>query len=687
MNNLLLSPIAIFLLLIVVRYLIIFQRILKLALQYPKYRLSSAEKVPAYLKELFQKPVQELEQLEFNFCGYLQVKDMFNFDVSDDWQALLYHPSGKTYAKVKIRRPGEPVHLFDIEFFSFFKDKSLLCTINGQVHAIIGEIPATTINDPYTARLETQWQSHQDKLKHLTGTKIPCLPSPEKFVQALQAHYHLYINSLAKSGQIIPIQNTQLYKMSLLAALKLAFKIGNGSKKSATILKQRRELAKIDPTINTEIPVEVEVEAFQRMQIIEQGRVQRKMGNWVLLGSLALFVLSFKSMFDWQLLLILTGVVFFHEIGHFLMMRLYGYQDTSIFFVPFFGAAAKGRKDNATLTEKFFVLLAGPLPGLLLGVGMAVAFSGSTQPVWLKETSLMLVVINLFNLLPIYPFDGGKIAHILFFSRYPYTDVLFKLLAAMALGLLSYGSPILLGLAILIGFSIPAGFRSAKLDGILRKEIKDLGVSNTDSLLHSIFSIIKKSGYGTLPFAQRYNLVKDLVQRHRDSYAKWTTKFGLSVIYCVCLIGGLVGSIQALTSGYQLGKKEMTTYVRDRQESYHKEIESASQALRVNPKNPKAYLNRATARSHLGDYQGAIQDYNQALRLNPNDTKVYLKRGYIHHQLKNYQAMMEDANQVLKLEPNSIAAYYLRSIARSKLGDERGAIEDRKKAGTLAQNQ
>src|SRR6185437_7902874 len=78
----------------------------------------------------------------------------------------------------------------------------------------------------------------------------------------------------------------------------------------------------------------------------------------------------------------------------------------------------------------------GPLPGLLVAVTVAAA--GVRLP---GNGSLVLVLavsINLFNLLPILPLDGGQIVHMLFFERTPWLDVAFRALAAAGLLVLSY---------------------------------------------------------------------------------------------------------------------------------------------------------------------------------------------------------------------------------------------------------
>src|SRR5258706_5980780 len=42
-------------------------------------------------------------------------------------------------------------------------------------------------------------------------------------------------------------------------------------------------------------------------------------------------------------LLVLVGVLLFHELGHYLGMRAFGYGDVRMFFIPFFGAAVSGK--------------------------------------------------------------------------------------------------------------------------------------------------------------------------------------------------------------------------------------------------------------------------------------------------------------------------------------------------------
>ncbi|MBC6477330.1 MAG: tetratricopeptide repeat protein [Hormoscilla sp. GM7CHS1pb] len=555
----------------------------------------------------------------------------------------------KTYAIVKILRAAEPFYWFNIQFFSFFKDNTLLVTMNGEAHGIVGEIPNTTVEDPYTDRTEVHWQAHRDKLEQLIGSKQPCNLASNSFLKAIEILFKVYIDTLAKSGKILPIEGTQLFKFSLLTALKTAIKVGSGNSKVNKIKKQRQELFKTDRTIEVDIPVEIEVENFLSMQQFEKGRVKPKMAGPILVGSLMLFAISlilrFSStgFFHLQYLLIIIGVIFLHEAGHFLAMKGFGYQDKSIFFIPFFGAAATGDKEDATLTEKVWVLLAGPLPGLIMGIGLAIAIYGKSEvPEWLTTASWMLINLNFFNLLPIYPLDGGKVADLLLFSRYPYTDVLFKLFAVVVLLLLGMGYQMLLFVALAVGLTIPVSFRSAELDVKLRKELPQLSSLDKNSRLHLIYQKIKQFGYGKQPFAQRYQLAKNLLQRHQEARSKWTTRVLLIGLYCASLLGSLAGTFQAINPQWTRYITAITNHEKFQETVIKERIESANQALQENPNDVSAYIERGRANMRLKDYESAIADLDRAIQLDPNETEAYWIRSTIRRRMGDEQGAKED---------------------------------------------
>ncbi|GAX45050.1 peptidase M50 [Tolypothrix sp. NIES-4075] len=681
-------PLVIYALLFVLRYLLVFLQLCKLTLQYPKYQVQTADKVPVYLKKLFKTAIAELEQFGFKPCSYLQVEEMVKRYPSTTWEILLYHKALKTYAKVAIRRPVEPINLFDVEFYTVFQDKTVLLTMNGKQYNVVGEIPNYIIQDSYTASISVHWQAHQDKLSQLTQSKTPCVLAPDVFGNALQAYGKDYINSLAKVKTIQRIKGSELFRVYWLAALKITHQIQQGAKKVAPMIQQRRQQAKTDKSIQIEIPIELEVEGFQRMDYQQQGLVGKKFRTGLLIISLLCFVASYTRISP-QSLLILLGVLLLHEGGHLLAMKLCGYQDTSMLFIPFLGAVATARKkDDATLTQQFWVSLAGPLPGLILGVGLAMAQSvgfanatrGSHYSSWVSQLAWTLISLNIFNLLPVYPLDGGHIANLLLFSRFPYTDVLFKVFGVIVLSLLGINQPGLFLFAILVAFSIPLSFRTAKVNLKLRKELRQNPPKNQEHLLHFIFEHIKLLGYGNLPFGTRYTMAKDLIQRYYQSGGKWTTRVFLIILYFASLLGGVAGSLQAIAPYWvsvipHLFESRQQSVARIRKDK-QREVERLTETLRLNPNDVNAYVKRAQVRALLRDYKGVLADYDQIVRLKPNDISSRLQRAWFRRRLGDNQGALADYNEILRLNPKHIQTYHQRAQMRNILQDYKGAIQD-----------
>jgi Zn-dependent protease len=117
----------------------------------------------------------------------------------------------------------------------------------------------------------------------------------------------------------------------------------------------------------------------------------------------------------------LVGVIFFHELGHMIAMRIVGYRDVRIFFIPFLGGAASGTKRGVARWKEGVVLLCGPLPGIVLGGVLAYFGEGELM----RVIALQLIIVNALNLLPIAPLDGGQLFQVLLFSRQRHLELMF----------------------------------------------------------------------------------------------------------------------------------------------------------------------------------------------------------------------------------------------------------------------
>lgn len=154
--------------------------------------------------------------------------------------------------------------------------------------------------------------------------------------------------------------------------------------------------------------------------------------------SMLLFVLVYYFAFgrDLQSVLVLVVVVFIHEMGHFAAMKYYGYSDVKMFFVPLVGAFVSGEKHITSQRQQAVTLLAGPVPGILLGMGLYL-LSIKTGSELLRSAANTFVFLNAFNLLPLMPLDGGRLIDTLFTHRRETIKMIFTILSAILLAVVA----------------------------------------------------------------------------------------------------------------------------------------------------------------------------------------------------------------------------------------------------------
>ncbi|MCB9195610.1 MAG: hypothetical protein H6600_05945 [Flavobacteriales bacterium] len=157
------------------------------------------------------------------------------------------------------------------------------------------------------------------------------------------------------------------------------------------------------------------------------------------IGSLALFVGLFALLgIRLNYIFLIVLVLFLHELGHLIAMKSYGYQDVGMFFIPFLGAVVTGRKEEMSQLQRIVIVLAGPLPGIVIGALMLFGYSNGILPPLFLLFGVVFVALNVLNLVPIDPLDGGKLFELLFFS---FSDT-----AKLIFNALSSGTMIIIGL-------------------------------------------------------------------------------------------------------------------------------------------------------------------------------------------------------------------------------------------------
>jgi Zn-dependent protease len=165
-------------------------------------------------------------------------------------------------------------------------------------------------------------------------------------------------------------------------------------------------------------------------------------------GTALVSVAAYSIFFGWWFAAGFVVLLFVHEMGHVIALRREGIKASAPMFVPFMGAVIVSRSlgDNALAEAR--VGLAGPILGSLGAAAVAVVgeLTGSSLLIALAYFGFF---INLFNLLPVVPLDGGRAAA----AMSPWMWFLgFGVLVALAF--LNPGNPILLIIVLFAGFEL-----------------------------------------------------------------------------------------------------------------------------------------------------------------------------------------------------------------------------------------
>lgn len=351
------------------------------------------------------------------------------------------HKSGKVAARSHLRlwsATTPPREYLTTEYFTQFNDGSFLWSINNKPD--LASPPESYINRVRKATPEKLLESHQQALQQLIaqGKIIRPIRTPDDLRSMLERQQARLCEFHVQRGVYrLPDSKETAHKPVIAATGEISG----------------------DDEILAEI-----------------ARMQQKHANWItgivlLIVSLLAFVaISSKDNNSLQELYILVGVLAFHELGHYLAMRVFGYRNVRMFFIPFLGAAVSGQHYNVAGWKKVLVAMMGPLPGIVLAIPLGAAGLWYGKPI-LTNIAVLSLILNGFNLLPVLPLDGGHIMHSLLFSRHHILDLVFRILAlcAMLLLAISTGSAAIIGLVVGGAITLPVTYRLSRITTELRQ--------------------------------------------------------------------------------------------------------------------------------------------------------------------------------------------------------------------------
>jgi Zn-dependent protease len=247
-----------------------------------------------------------------------------------------------------------------------------------------------------------------------------------------------------------------------------------------------------------------EHEYYPEKPFIEKVKVE---SNWGLTAfSIVLFVGVFLLVFNDQLqfVLFLILVLFIHEMGHYLFMKLYNYENVRMLFIPLMGAFVQGTKDKYSQKQSFIVVSAGPFPGLYIGIILMI-LSSIYKLDWILELSFLFLFLNVVNLLPIDPLDGGQLFKLMVNRKRDLFLLVFALLSSFTL--IGFGFLINSWLMIGFGFIMAIKIRSIQRNYVIRKKLDEQNVnyvSTYEELPNRSYALIRDVVIDETPALKKY---------------------------------------------------------------------------------------------------------------------------------------------------------------------------------------
>jgi len=124
-------------------------------------------------------------------------------------------------------------------------------------------------------------------------------------------------------------------------------------------------------------------------------------------ASMLVSIAAYAWIWGWPFAVGFVLLLLLHELGHVIQLRREGVEASAPMFIPFLGAviAAKSMGNDAAAEAR--VGLAGPILGSIASLVPLVIWQATGEEFW-QALAYVGFFLNLLNLLPVLPLDGGR---------------------------------------------------------------------------------------------------------------------------------------------------------------------------------------------------------------------------------------------------------------------------------------
>jgi Zn-dependent protease len=126
-------------------------------------------------------------------------------------------------------------------------------------------------------------------------------------------------------------------------------------------------------------------------------------------GTMLVSIAAYSLIWGWKFAVGFVILLFVHEMGHVIQLRREGIPASAPVFIPFMGAVVWGRILEGNALAEARVGLAGPVLGSI-GAAICWAIGAGADSDLFRALAFVGFFLNLFNLAPVTPLDGGRAA-------------------------------------------------------------------------------------------------------------------------------------------------------------------------------------------------------------------------------------------------------------------------------------
>lgn len=129
-------------------------------------------------------------------------------------------------------------------------------------------------------------------------------------------------------------------------------------------------------------------------------------------GSMLVTIWTYSMFYGWKFAVGFVFLIFIHEMGHVLTSKRLGFTTSAPMFIPFVGAFINLKTLPKTSEQDAYIGIGGPMAGAISAMICFVIYYFTSSPLFLAF-GYVASFLNLFNLLPVHPMDGGRVASVL----------------------------------------------------------------------------------------------------------------------------------------------------------------------------------------------------------------------------------------------------------------------------------